>query len=105
MIEELYKAAEQEAPNEMCGLIIEQNGIEKFIKCKNLEDDKKNGFKIDPKLFVQYQLNSKIKYVVHSHYEEESTPSEHDKNACKAIGIPYMIVSYPEKGVTIYDPS
>ena len=35
MIEELYKAAEQEAPNEMCGLIIEQNGIEKFIKCKN----------------------------------------------------------------------
>jgi proteasome lid subunit RPN8/RPN11 len=56
MIEELYKAAEQEAPNEMCGLIIEQNGIEKFIKCKNLEDDKKNGFKIDPKLLIRYQL-------------------------------------------------
>ena len=72
MIEELYKAAEQEAPNEMCGLIIEQNGIEKFIKCKNLEDDKKNGFKIDPKLFVQYQLNSKIKYICSFHLDKKN---------------------------------
>ena len=104
MIEELYKAAEQEAPNEMCGLIIEQNGIEKFIKCKNLEDDKKNGFKIDPKLLIRYQLNSKIKYVVHSHYDSDVRPSKHDIDNCKAVGIPYMIVSYPQKEVNIIQP-
>ena len=105
MLQEIYKAAEQEAPNEMCGLLIEENGIEKFIKCKNLAEDKKSHFKIDPELLVRYQLTAKILYVVHSHYNEDSTLSKYDKNASKALGLPYMVVSYPEKGVTYYDPS
>jgi proteasome lid subunit RPN8/RPN11 len=48
---------------------------------------------------------SKILYVVHSHYMQDCKPSEHDKNNCKAVGIPYLIVSYPEKKEYIYDPS
>ena len=31
MLDEIYKAAEQEAPNEMCGLLVEENGIEKCL--------------------------------------------------------------------------
>ena len=63
-----------------------------------------NHFEIDPKVFAKYQLISKIKYVVHSHYMQNCKPSQHDKNVAKVLGIPFLIVSYPEKGVEIYDP-
>ena len=63
-----------------------------------------NQFEIDGKVLGKYQLISKIKYIVHSHYMQNCHPSKHDKNMAKALQIPYLIVSYPEKGVEIYDP-
>ena len=104
MLDIIYKAAEQAAPEEMCGLIIEKDGNEEFINCENFAENKLNEFKIDPKTFVKYQLISKIKYVVHSHYDEDCRPSEHDINNCNEIGIPYFIVSYPDKDYTILEP-
>jgi len=104
MLDSIYKAAEQAAPEEMCGLIIEKDGNEEFINCENFAENKLNEFKIDPKTFVKYQLISKIKYVVHSHYMQNCKPSQHDKDVAKVLGIPFLIVSYPEKGVEIYDP-
>ena len=105
MLDIIYKAAEQAAPQEMCGLIIEKDGNEEFINCENFAENKLNEFKIDPKTFVKYQLISKIKYVVHSHYDSKCNPSNQDKKSCRAMGVPYMIVSYPEKEMCIYDPS
>jgi len=105
MLDIIYKAAEQAAPEEMCGLIIEKDGKEEFINCENFAENKLNEFKIDVKTFVKYQLISKIKYVVHSHYGSKCNPSNQDKKSCRAMGVPYMIVSYPEKEMCIYDPS
>jgi proteasome lid subunit RPN8/RPN11 len=102
-IEEIFSHAEKEAPREMCGLIIEQNKEEKWIPCEN-KFLGENQFEIDPKTFAKYQLISKIKYVVHSHYDSKCEPSDHDKKCCKRMGVPYMIVSYPEKEMCIYDP-
>ena len=104
MLDSIYKAAEKAAPEEMCGLIIEREGNEEFVECENFAENKLNEFKIDPKTFVKYQLISKIKYVVHSHYDSKSTPSEDDKIQCREVGIPYLIVSYPEKEYTIIQP-
>ena len=104
MLDSIYKAAEKVAPEEMCGLIIERDGVEKFIECKNFAENKLNHFKIDPKTFVKYQLISKIKYVVHSHYNQDCRPSEVDKKQCREVGIPYLIVSYPDKQYEIYQP-
>lgn len=104
MLDSIYKAAEQAAPEEMCGLIIEKNGNEEFINCENFAENKLNEFKIDPKTFVKYQLISKIKYVVHSHYDQKCLPSDHDINNCNSIGIPYLIVSYPDKEFCIVEP-
>jgi proteasome lid subunit RPN8/RPN11 len=75
LLPEIYSHMAKEAPREGCGLVID-------------------GPKFIPLL-----------YVVHSHYMQDCKPSEHDKNNCKAIGIPYLIVSYPEKKEYIYDPS
>ena len=103
MMQDIFKHAEQEAPRECCGLVIEENNNEKYIPLENLSTEK-DEFEMDGKTFVRYLLKSKIKYVVHSHYGSNCHPSEHDKNVCKSLGVPYLIVSYPEKGEFIYDP-
>jgi proteasome lid subunit RPN8/RPN11 len=91
---EMYKAAKESAPREMCGLVVRQNDTEKWILCENISEDK-DDFEIDPKVFVQYQLTSKILYVVHSHYDE---------NNCNAVNIPYLIVGYPQKKYITIEP-
>ena len=70
-LDEMYKAAQESAPREMCGLVVRQNDTEKWILCENISEDK-DDFEIDPKVFVQYQLTSKILYVVHSHYDQKN---------------------------------
>ena len=103
MMQDIFKHAEQEAPRECCGLVIEENNNEKYIPLENISTNE-NEFMIDPKTFVKYQLISKIKYVVHSHYGQDCQPSEADRIQCREVGIPYLIVSYPDKEYTILQP-
>ena len=101
--EEMVAHAAKEAPREMCGLIIEENNEEKWIPCEN-KSPFENQFEIDPKVLSKYQLISKIKYIVHSHYNQDCRPSKVDKIQCREVGIPYLIVSYPDKQYEIYQP-
>lgn len=103
MIDEIYAHAGREAPRECCGLVVQDGNNEKYIPLENISENE-NEFKIDPKTFVKYQLISKIKYVVHSHYNQDCRPSEVDKKQCREVGIPYLIVSYPDKQYEIYQP-
>ena len=103
MMQDIFKHAEQEAPKECCGLVIEENDNEKYIPLENISTEK-DEFRMDGKTFVKYQLISKIKYVVHSHYGQDCQPSNADKKQCKEVGIPYLIVSYPDKEYTILQP-
>ena len=103
MIDEIYAHAGREAPRECCGLVVQDGNNEKYIPLENISENE-NDFKIDPKTFVKYQLISKIKYVVHSHYNQDCRPSEVDKKQCREVGIPYLIVSFPDKQYEIYQP-
>ena len=102
-MQDIFKHAEQEAPRECCGLVIEENNNEKYIPFENLSTNK-NEFMMDAKTLGKYQLISKIKYVVHSHYGQDCQPSEADIIQCREVGIPYLIVSYPDKEYTILQP-
>ena len=103
MMQDIFKHAEQEAPRECCGLVIEENNNEKYIPFENISTNK-NEFMMDAKTFVKYQLISKLKSVVHSHYGQDCQPSEADIIQCREVGIPYLIVSYPDKEYTILQP-
>ena len=103
MMQDIFKHAEQEAPRECCGLVIEENNNEKYIPLENISTEKYE-FRMDGKTFVKYQLISKIKYVVHSHYGQDCQPSDADIIQCREVGIPYLIVSYPDKDYTIIQP-
>ena len=101
LLPEIYDHMAKAAPMEGCGLIIDEDDPS-FIPLRNMSETK-NHFEIDPKEFVKYSIISKILYVVHSHYMQDCRPSQHDKDAAKILGIPYLIVSLPEKGEYIYD--
>jgi proteasome lid subunit RPN8/RPN11 len=103
LLPEIYSHMEKEAPREGCGLIVQKSNEIKFISVENKSEDE-NSFYIDPKEYVRHSIISKILYVVHSHYGQNCHPSEHDKNASKVLGVPYLIVSLPERGEYIYDP-
>ena len=103
MMDEIYAHAGREAPRECCGLVIQDGNNEKYIPLENISTEK-DEFEIDGKTFLSYQLNSKIKYVVNSHYGSNCRPSKVDKIQCREVGIPYLIVSYPEKDYTIIQP-
>ena len=103
MMQDIFKHAEQEAPRECCGLVIEENDNEKYSPLENLSTEK-DEFEMEGETFVRYLLKSKIKYVVHSHYDEDCSPSEQDIIQCREVGIPYLIVSYPDKEYTILQP-
>ena len=103
MMDEIYAHAGREAPRECCGLVIQDGNNEKYIPLENISTEK-DEFEIDGKTFLSYQLNSKIKYIVHSHYGSNCRPSKVDKIQCREVGIPYLIVSYPEKDYTIIQP-
>ncbi len=103
MLQDIFKHAEQVAPKECCGLVIEENDNEKYIPLENISTEK-DEFRMDGKTFVKYQLISKIKYVVHSHYGQDCQPSDADIIQCREVGIPYLIVSYPDKDYTIIQP-
>jgi proteasome lid subunit RPN8/RPN11 len=103
MMQEIYEHAGREAPRECCGLVVQDGNNEKYIPLENISENE-NDFMIDPKTFVKYQLISKIKYIVHSHYNQDCRPSEVDKIQCREVGIPYLIVSYPDKQYEIYQP-
>ena len=100
LVNQVFKHAAEEAPRECCGLIVDDN---QYIKMKNISTDK-DSFKMDDKVFTLLQLQRKILYVVHSHYEEDSKPSQYDINNCNATKIPFLIVSYPEKEYSIIKP-
>jgi proteasome lid subunit RPN8/RPN11 len=103
-LNEMYEAAKKAAPREMCGLVIQQNDVEKWILCQNISEDK-DDFEIDAKVFVQYQLTSKILYVVHSHYNQKNLKASiYDVNNCNAVNIPYLIIGYPQKEYIIVEP-
>lgn len=103
MFDSIFNHAEQEAPRECCGLVIQDGSDKRYIPMKNISENK-NEFEMDALTFATYQAISKILYVVHSHYDEDCRPSDHDINNCNAVGIPYFIVSYPDKDYTILEP-
>lgn len=110
MREETKQAAAEWAMNflgvrrESCGLVIIEKGKEVFIPCKNLSelDDQ---FIMDPVDYMNAESRGDVTRVVHSHLYSSPLPSEADKVACEASGLPWSIVSVPNCEWHHFQPS
>jgi proteasome lid subunit RPN8/RPN11 len=94
---------ESEYPREGCGVIAVSKGKSSWIPCENIAEDDED-FKFSSKEYLTIRRTYDIIAIIHSHPDASAKPSDHDKNVCNALGIPYYIFSYPNMDLEIYTP-
>ena len=65
--DEILAHAESEYPKECCGFVVNSNGRQIYIPCKNVADDPENFFEIAPEEVAKIYINYEPLAVVHSH--------------------------------------
>ena len=103
--ESFKKYAEQQLPDEACGLLAIIEGKETFWPCKNLAEGKHSFFALDPDEWAECEATGEIIGVIHSHPIGPAIPSDTDKAACEHLGYPYYIFSVENQGWTMFEPS
>tara|TARA_Y100000114_G_C11707702_1_gene301843 strand:- start:192 stop:533 length:342 start_codon:yes stop_codon:yes gene_type:complete len=85
--------AQEEAPNECCGLFLKtDNGFE-YFRCKNISHEfEMTSFIIDPLDFADGEDKGEVVGVVHSHPQNVLEFSEEDIVSCNAVQIPFYLV-------------
>lgn len=97
---DILKHAEQEFPNESCGVIV--NGT--YIPCRNDSADKLNHFKINNTDKDRAEDDGEIQAYVHSHPNAFASPSDHDLLSIEKHKKPWIICSLPDIDFSINYP-
>lgn len=97
MIDKMLEIAKRRAPVEACGLVIDYGvaGVE-VLEANNLARDPENHFVIDPLVWA-VEDQAPVIAIWHSHPGRRPDPSQGDRVACEATGLPWFIVA-PERG-------
>lgn len=77
--DEILAHAEAEYPKESCGFVVNNNGRQIYIPCKNVADDPENFFEIAPEEVAKIYINYEPLAVVHSHPDGTSYLSTDDR--------------------------
>lgn len=107
-INAILKHAEDDYPNEACGVVVKNGKEEKYVRCINIAKDPTQDFKMCPESFMDAEELGDVIGIVHSHPDGTSNPSPHDlasmsvnreielKINPESFAIPWHIVSWPE---------
>lgn len=102
--QQIINHAKGEFPKESCGLLYVQNGVEKYMPCRN-KAVKQIDFILDPLDYIRVSSLGSILGVVHSHCNIPAKPSQGDLVACEASGLPWHIISLPNETWHSWEPN
>ena len=84
--------ANDELPNECCGIIYESDNLYRSKRCVNNAGNKKNNFRINANDYLEISSLGKITAYYHSHPEDKvGIFSDADKKVSKAHGLPLIM--------------
>ena len=95
--------ARESFPRESCGLLVIRKGREVYWPCRNIGVGT-DQFVIHPEDYVKADEQGQIVAVVHSHPGLPPEPSQADRVACEASGLPWHIVSVPNDTWACIEP-
>lgn len=97
--------AARDYPREACGLVVQIGRRHVYVPCANLALDPKEQFQLDPQDYAQAEDLGTIIGIVHSHPDETSRASDHDRASCEVSGLPWHILSWPEGDLNTIVPT
>jgi proteasome lid subunit RPN8/RPN11 len=80
------------APNESCGLLIDDAGDTVYCACRNIAEDTGH-FIIHPGDWAEVEDKADIIAIVHSHPNQSPEPSAMDRQFCERTKLPWHIVN------------
>jgi proteasome lid subunit RPN8/RPN11 len=91
-------------PRESCGVIIQRQGQERYLPCRNLAASDAH-FILHPEDYAAAEERGEVICIVHSHPNLPPLPSEADRVMCEQTGLPWLIVNWPTGAVHTFRPS
>jgi proteasome lid subunit RPN8/RPN11 len=96
--------AKGEDPYESCGLLVVVKGKETYFACKNIAEDPKDMFIIDPEDWAKAEDTGEVTAVIHSHPVTSPELSMADKVACEKTKLKWYVVQPNLEQWVEYEP-
>lgn len=88
----IAEAGIREYPKEACGLIVTVGRKQRVFSCRNVAEDPRSNFIVDPLDYSVAADAGEVVAVWHTHPDAASAPSDADRAGCEGSELPWLIV-------------